>query len=112
MGSLIRRFMAMFGGADGTEGRPEGLALGRRFRELLAGKGIEEKEYQWIIEFLGVPDEHFESHVDLHGKRFASWSDPALLVKPRDAWMLRLHYAPQDHIGCRCGFRSKFGATA
>lgn len=63
--------------------------------------GVEPAGWEWV--YGDALRDTFQAHSDLDGVRFTEWDDPKLALQPRDAlWMVRTHYAIDDHAGCEC----------
>lgn len=111
--SVIRGALAQAGGLtpDSPGITAEGVALGPA---PIAGMANGHTAGQWRTErgavdlgmewsYFGLERDPFPGHRALSGRRFTSWTDEVLEVRPGDEW-IGSHYHCGDHPGCLCGF--------
>lgn len=81
-----------------NDGPQPGAVLNDAAFQVLADKhAVEHSGYRWIY---GISDNHFQPHLDLDGKSFATWQDPVLRNPGTFPKVQFLH--PGDHNGCEC----------
>ena len=75
---------------------------GRKSADSLNQAGFTTEAFKWV--YGTIPRRTFQPHLDLDGRTFDRWDDPALAVTEDGMWIGSDTFFPGDHRGCRCRY--------